>query len=97
MSGAEASGVDGLIKGIPLLVLFDSGATHSFVSNECVDRLKMKTESLSFDLVASTHTDVPMVVSKVVSRCPVVVNGRTFTVDLIYLPLTQLDLILGME
>ncbi|KAF1862988.1 hypothetical protein Lal_00018832 [Lupinus albus] len=55
MSGVEASDVDGLIKGncmvagIPLLVLFDSGATHSFVSVECVDRLKLQTESLPFD------------------------------------------------
>ncbi|KAF1863173.1 hypothetical protein Lal_00012483 [Lupinus albus] len=87
MSGAETSGVDGQIKGncmvagIPLLVLFYSGATHSFVSNDCV----------------STPTDVPVVVSTVLSRCPVVVNGRTFTVDLMCLPLTQLDLILGMD
>ncbi|KAE9604435.1 putative aspartic peptidase domain-containing protein [Lupinus albus] len=94
MSGAETSDVDGLIKGncmvagFPLLVLFDSGATHSFVSNDCVDRLKLQTESLPFDLVVSTPTDVPVVVSTVVSRCPVVVNGRTFTVDLICLPLT---------
>ncbi|KAF1879968.1 hypothetical protein Lal_00022093 [Lupinus albus] len=80
MSGAEISGVDGLIKGncmvadIPLLVLFDSGATHSFVSNDCVDRLKLQTESLPFDLVVSTPTDVLVVGSTVVSRCPVVVR-----------------------
>ncbi|KAF1889032.1 hypothetical protein Lal_00015576 [Lupinus albus] len=103
MSGAEASNVDGLIKGncmvagIPLLVLFDSGATHSFVSIECVDRLKLQTESLPFDLVVSTPTDVPVVVSTVVSRCPVMVNSRTFTVDLICLPLSQLELILRMD
>ncbi|KAF1879566.1 hypothetical protein Lal_00033223 [Lupinus albus] len=98
MSGAEASNVDGLIKGncmvagIPLLVLFDSGATHSFISIECVDRLKLHTESLPFDLVVSTPTNVLVAVSTVVSRCLVVVNGRTFTVDLIGLPLSQLDL-----
>ncbi|KAF1874201.1 hypothetical protein Lal_00032316 [Lupinus albus] len=75
MSGAEVSSTDGMIKGncmvagIPLLVLFDSGATHSFVSIECVDRLKFQTESLPFDLVVSTPTDVPVVVSTVVSRC----------------------------
>ncbi|KAF1879951.1 hypothetical protein Lal_00022074 [Lupinus albus] len=66
MSGAEASGVDGLIKGncmvasIPLLVLFDSGETHSFVSTECVGRLKLQTQSLPFDLVVSTPIDVPV-------------------------------------
>ncbi|KAF1888798.1 hypothetical protein Lal_00036840 [Lupinus albus] len=79
ISGAEASGVDGLIKGncmvagIPLLVLFDSGVTHSFVSIECVDILKLKIESLSFDLVVSTPTNMLVVVSTVVSRCPVVI------------------------
>ncbi|KAF1889125.1 hypothetical protein Lal_00035318 [Lupinus albus] len=103
MSGAEASDVDGLIKGnclvagIPLLVLFDSGATHSFVSVECVDRQKLQIESLPFDLVVSTPTSVPVVVSTFVSRCRVVVNGRTFTVDLICLPLSQLDIIMGMD
>ncbi|KAF1872017.1 hypothetical protein Lal_00012237 [Lupinus albus] len=86
MSGVEALGVDGLIKGncmvagIPLLVLFDSGTTHSFVSIECVDRLKLQIESLPFNLVESTPTDMPVVVSTVVSQCPVV-----------------LDLILGMD
>ncbi|KAF1874104.1 hypothetical protein Lal_00041548 [Lupinus albus] len=100
MSGAEASDVDGLIKGncmvagIPLLVLFDSGATHSFICIECVNRLK---ESLPYDFVVSTPTGVLVVVSTVVSRCPVVVNGRTFTVDLIYLTLSQLDLFMGMD
>ncbi|KAF1883337.1 hypothetical protein Lal_00042215 [Lupinus albus] len=67
-------------SGISLLVLFDSGTAHSFVSVECVDRLKLKTGSLPFDLVLSTPTNMPAVVSTAVSRCPVVVNGRTFTV-----------------
>ena len=33
------------ISGIPLLMLFDSGATHSFISYSCVEKLKL---SLSF-------------------------------------------------
>ncbi|KAF1866096.1 hypothetical protein Lal_00045019, partial [Lupinus albus] len=66
---AKATNVEGLIQGnctvagIPLLVLFDSGATHSFVSNECEDRQELQTESLPYDLVISTPTDVPVVVS----------------------------------
>ncbi|KAF1888861.1 hypothetical protein Lal_00036903 [Lupinus albus] len=103
MSGAEASEVDGLIQGncmvtsISLIVLFDSRATHSFISLECVKRLRLQTESLPFDLVVSTPTSAPVVVLAFVSQCPVVVNSRIFTVDLICLPLSQLDVILGMN
>ncbi|KAF1877263.1 hypothetical protein Lal_00012034 [Lupinus albus] len=82
MSDAKAKNVDGLIQGkcmvtsISLLVLFDSGLTHSFVSVECVDILKLQTESLPFDLVVSTSTSVSVVLSTFVSRYPVVVNAN---------------------
>jgi len=45
MSGAEASGSGNLVMGSCMIagsscfVLYDSGATHSFVSNACVERL----------------------------------------------------------
>jgi len=47
LNSAEASKSKDLIQGkcfingIPLLVLFDSGATHSFISCSCVGRLKL--------------------------------------------------------
>ncbi|KAF1862595.1 hypothetical protein Lal_00014135 [Lupinus albus] len=94
MSGAEASDVEGMIKGncmvtdIPLLVLFDSGATHSFISIDCVEKLRLPNELLPFDLVVSTPTSASVVVSTCASQCLVEVNGRMFTVDLIYLPLS---------
>ena len=39
------------ISGIPLLVLFDSGATHSFISCLCVEKLKLSMSYLNDDLV----------------------------------------------
>ncbi|KAF1894796.1 hypothetical protein Lal_00021090 [Lupinus albus] len=74
-----------------------SGAETSDVDGLIQDRLELQTESLPFDLVVSTPTSVPVVVSTFVSKCPVVVNGRTFTVYLICLPLSQLDLILEID
>ncbi|XP_006580710.1 uncharacterized protein LOC114411151 [Glycine soja] len=44
------------ISGIPLLVLFDSGATHSFMSYSCVEKLKLYVSSLNKDLVVETLT-----------------------------------------
>ncbi|KAF1896000.1 hypothetical protein Lal_00014349 [Lupinus albus] len=55
MSGTKAANVDGLIQGKCLVA-----------AN--VDRLKLQIESLPFDLVVSTPTSVPMVVSTFVSQ-----------------------------
>ncbi|CAL0304657.1 unnamed protein product [Lupinus luteus] len=103
MNGSEAGDADGLIQGtclvndVPLFVLFDSGATHSFISCDCVKQLGLQVDSLPFDLIVSTPTNAHVILSTLCSRCPVVVNNRTFLIDLICLPLSQIDVILGMD
>lgn len=70
---------------------------HSFISCECVDRLKLPTHHLSFDLLISTPTFDLVVTSNFCSKCLIVVNGREFCVNLICLPLSNIDVILGMN
>ena len=56
MTGSEASANDGLIQGKSLIsgdlldVLYDSGATHSFVASDCVERLGLCVSVLSYEL-----------------------------------------------
>ena len=83
------------INGIPLLVLFDYGATHSFISCLCVEKLKLSVSSLNKDLVVETPTSGSMLTSNVCLNCLVEISGRTFLIDLICLPLSQIDVILG--
>ncbi|XP_058733773.1 uncharacterized protein LOC131605437 [Vicia villosa] len=83
------------IEGTILTTLFDSGATHSFISKDCVDRLKMKLTPLPFDLVVSTPAKV-ITVNTACLLCRVVVQEREFLVNLICLPLQSLEIILGM-
>ena len=103
LNGAEASKSKDLIQGrcfingIPLLVLFDSGATHSFISCLCVEKLKLYVSSLNKDLVVETPTSGSVLTSDVCLNCPVEISGRTFLIDLICLPLSQIDVILGMD
>ena len=44
------------ISGIPLLVPFDVGTTHSFISCLCVEKLKLFMSSLNNGLVVETPT-----------------------------------------
>jgi len=100
---SEAAASDDLIQGKCLIadklldVLYDSGATHSFISHACVERLGLCTTELPYDIVVSTPTNEPINTSRVCLRCPITVEGRSFMADLICLPLAHLDVILGMD
>ncbi|XP_047147783.1 uncharacterized protein LOC124820180 [Vigna umbellata] len=60
LTGAEAESSGNLIFGDCLLfgkhcyVLYDSGATHSFISKACVEKLDLEVREMQFDLVVST-------------------------------------------
>jgi len=103
LNGIEASKSKDLIQGkcfisgIPLLVLFDSDATHSFISCSCVEKLKLYVSILNKDLVVETPTSGSVLTSNVCLNCPMEISGRTFFIDLICLPLSQIDVILGMD
>jgi hypothetical protein len=103
LNGGEASQSEDLIQGSCdmsgnlLIVLFDSGATHSFISMDRVKQLNLPTTSLPFDLIVSTPTAEPICVCSFCQNCPIVIQDKKFLVNLICLPLTQLDVILGMD
>ncbi|XP_017420298.1 uncharacterized protein LOC108330321 [Vigna angularis] len=65
-----------LLYGKDCVVLFDSGATHSFVSEACVERLGLIVGELHCDLVVSTPTTGLVRTSLLCARCPVEVEGR---------------------
>nr|KYP59642.1 hypothetical protein KK1_015078 [Cajanus cajan] len=85
------------IKEKTLNVLYDSGATHSFISNDCVQHFQLSVSSLETNLIVLTPTNKSVVANKVCLDCPLFINDRKFLVNLICLPLSQLDVILGMD
>lgn len=60
-------------------------------------KLKLSACPLSFDLLVSTPIATSVVASLVCVRCPIMVNGHSYKVNLIFLPLTNLDIILEMD
>ncbi|XP_052728500.1 uncharacterized protein LOC128195299 [Vigna angularis] len=103
ITGEEAAKPGNLILDTCLLfgkcvrVLFDSEATHSFVSSACSEELSLPVSDLGCILVVSTPTSGQISTSSVCVGCPIVVAGRKFKVNLIYFPLKELDVILGMD
>ncbi|XP_019431098.1 PREDICTED: uncharacterized protein LOC109338343 [Lupinus angustifolius] len=77
MSGAEVGANEDLIQGTcnvnesPLSVLFNSGATHSFIAIDVVNRLALPVVCLPHDLLVSTPTSEPVIVKTIVFSEPI--------------------------
>ncbi|XP_057444051.1 uncharacterized protein LOC130736226 [Lotus japonicus] len=103
ISGEQAEATDDLIQGtciiagISLMVLFDSGATHSFISEECAKRLGLLIVELPFDLVVTTPAADRLVKRTTCLQCPLIYEDRKFLANIVYLGLKQLDVILCMD
>jgi len=81
------------VKGKTLNVLYDSGATYSFIFNYCVQHLNMSVFFLKTSLVVSTPTNDSVITNKVCLDCSLFIENRKFLVNLVCLPLSQLDVI----
>jgi len=86
-----------VIAGRSLRVLYDSGATHSFVSKSIVVELGLLVRGLQYDLMVSTPASGLVRTSTLCARCLIKVEGRKYRVNLICLPLEGLNVILGMD
>ncbi|KAA0035808.1 DNA/RNA polymerases superfamily protein [Cucumis melo var. makuwa] len=86
-----------LICNVPADVLFDPGATHSFVSSIFLTKLNRMLEPLSEGLVIYTPVGDVLLVNEVLRNCEVLVEGISLLVDLLPLELQRLDVILGMD
>jgi len=103
MTRAKAAGSSNLvmgrcvITGESLCVLYDSGATHSFVSIACVEHLGLQVRELQCELAVSIPASGLVRTSSLCARCLVEVEGRIYKVNLICLSLQELEVILGMD
>ena len=78
----------------PVAVMFDSGASHTFVSKECAIRLGLKIESMP----KSYHIHSPgrkLITNQFVKQVPLQLQGNFFPTALIMLPTQRIDIILG--
>ncbi|RDX70934.1 hypothetical protein CR513_49773, partial [Mucuna pruriens] len=88
LSGVEALEYKNLVQGMcfvnrfPFIVLFNCEVTHSFISYDCVLKLKLLVSSLKYKLVVEIPTNSSIATSNVCLQCPLNVLDRDFLVDL---------------
>ena len=78
-------------------VLFDTGATQSFIYASCANALRLKTEMVENLLLIELSMGMNSRVDKICKRCVITLVGRALKVDLRILDMTGYDVILGMD
>jgi hypothetical protein len=78
-------------------VIFDSGATHSFVSYSFSRDCNLMSEWLDVDLAVATPVGKTVVCTSVVRNCPIFVQGHVMPTNLVIFEMSGFDVILGMD
>ena len=98
-SAAEAPNVvigTFMVNSYPATVLFDTGATHSFISKSFAEQHRIPVSCLRLAMVVASpggqiHT------CSICSRVSIVIRGAEFRTGLIVIDSSGIDVILGME
>ncbi|KAL5580554.1 hypothetical protein UlMin_012996 [Ulmus minor] len=85
------------VANLSLHVLFDSSATHSFVSSVCARRMNRVRELITRAFRTSLPSGDVLISTHWLRAIPVLVSNRELYVDLIMLSLHDYDVILGMD
>ncbi|MQM08417.1 hypothetical protein Taro_041272, partial [Colocasia esculenta] len=85
------------VFGFAARVLFDSGASHSFVSEEFLDSLGELSSGESAELVVELPTGDYVLTSYCLREAPVWFQGQCLSARLFALQLQDYDIILGMD
>ena len=86
-----------MIQSTPTHVLFDSGATHLFVSPSFALKLGKDREPMHEPLSVATPTGETMMITHRYPSCTVEIEGRQLVADLMELSVLEFDVILGMD
>ena len=78
-------------------VLFDSGASHSFIVASVVIELGLEVETLEEPLYVSSPLGINARIGMICRGCELEISGNLLTVDLRIMDMLEFDAILGMD
>ena len=78
-------------------MLFNSGASHSFIAASCVRELGLEVETLEEPLYVSSPLGAKTSINLICRGCELEISGILLTVDLRVMDMSEFDVILGMD
>ena len=78
-------------------VLFDSGASHSFIAASVVIELGLEVETLEEPLYVSSYLGIRARIGMICRGCELEISRTLLTVDLRIMDMSEFDVILGMD
>ncbi|XP_057811749.1 uncharacterized protein LOC131025985 [Salvia miltiorrhiza] len=82
---------------VPIIALFDTGASHSFISRAACKRLGLTPQLAKTTLEVSTSGGGRLVEKDIISNLELNVGAETFEADLYVIAILDFDMILGMD
>ena len=78
-------------------VLFDSGASHSFIATSCVEALGLEVKTLEKPLYVNSSLGTRVSVDQICPDCELEISGIFLSMDLRIMNMSEFDIILGMD
>ena len=78
-------------------MLFDSGASHSFIDVSVVIELGLEVKTLEEPLYVSSPLGIWARIGMICRGCELEISGALLTVDLRVMDMSEFDVILGMD
>ena len=78
-------------------MLFDSSASHSFITASCVKELSLEVETLEKPLYVNSPLRTRVSIDLICRDCELEISEILLTIDLSVMDMLEFDVILGMD
>jgi hypothetical protein len=89
--------VEGKINNQTIVILIDSGASHSYLDPKMVERFHFPRSKLGKSWLVQLATGAKRKINEMVKACPMDMNGLSTREDLNIIPLGSYDFLIGMD
>jgi hypothetical protein len=89
--------VEGKINNQPIVILIDSGASHSYLDPKMVERFIFPRKRLGKPWMVQLATRVKRKINEIVKACLMNMNGLNTNANLNIIPLGSYDYLIGMD
>ncbi|XP_022032977.1 uncharacterized protein LOC110934092 [Helianthus annuus] len=86
-----------LVNSMPMNVLFDSGASRSFISNELLVHPSFKLEKMLVPLEVEVADSKSYLLHDVCRNCKILIEDEEFSIDLVPMYMGEFKVVVGMD